>query len=350
MSFRPPAPTSDRHVRWPAGFGQRFTIFVDTEEEFDWSQPFDRNNRAVTATAAIPAATRRFADMGASLTFLVDHPIATDRAAVAAIGEALAGGTAAVGSQLHPWVNPPFDEVVSVANSFPGNLPAGLEAAKMDALGTAITAAFGVSPRIYRAGRYGVGPNTWQLLAARGYAIDSSIRSRFDYSAQGGPDFSAIGNGAFLTGVDDLVALPLTTVDTGALRSIGAKLHGVARRVPRGTGVLARTGLLNRVALTPEGIAIAEAEEAIRVAVGEGLPLLNLSFHSPTLVAGHTPYARDAAGVATFWAWWEAVLALLARLDVRAVGEAELVAAVSTGQRGGDTASLVAARSALHSR
>lgn len=328
MTFRPPAPTPDRHVRWPSDFGQRFTIFVDTEEEFDWTQPFSREERSVTATAAIPEATRRFANAGAALTFLVDHPIATDPASVAAIGEALDVGTSAVGSQLHPWVNPPFDEAVDVVNSYPGNLPVALEAAKLDALGAAITAAFGTAPRIYRAGRYGLGPNTLRLLAERGYAIDSSMRSRFDYRRQGGPDFSGIGNDAFVT-TPGVVELPLTTVDTGALRSLGPALYRRAARVPHGPGMLARTGLLNRVALTPEGIPVAEALEAVRVVVGEGLPLLNFSFHSPTLVAGHTPYARDAADVAAFWAWWDAVLGLLARLGVRTVGEAELVAAVS---------------------
>lgn len=343
MTFRPPVPTLDRHVRWPADFGQRFTIFVDTEEEFDWAQPFSRDHRSVTATAAIPAATRRFADLGAGLTFLVDHPVATDPLSIDAIGEALSVETSAVGSQLHPWVTPPFDEAVNVANSYPGNLSADLEAAKLDALGAAIVAAFGTVPRIYRAGRYGIGPNTLRLLAVRDYAIDSSMRARFDYSQQGGPDFSSIGNDAFVTGGGDVVELPLTTVDTGALRSVGPALYRWAARVPRGPGVLARAGMLNRVALTPEGIPVAEALEAIRVVVGEGLPVLNFSFHSPTLVAGHTPYGRDTAGVAAFWGWWDAVLGLLATLGVRSVGEAELVGAVTAQARRGEaTPSVVA--------
>ena len=52
-------------------------------------------------------------------------------------------GRSAVGTQLHPWVNPPFDEEVTAANSFVGNLPAALEAAKLDVLTDAITPAFG---------------------------------------------------------------------------------------------------------------------------------------------------------------------------------------------------------------
>jgi hypothetical protein len=325
--YRPRAPDPAQHVAWPAEFGQRYTIFVDTEEEFDWSAPFDRANRSVTAAAAIPAAARRFGDLGAPLTFMVDHPIATDPAAIEPIARTLEDGRCAVGTQLHPWVNPPFDEPVCVANSFAGNLPRDLEAAKLRALTAAIDHAFGVRPTVYRAGRYGLGPRTLGLLVDQGYRLDSSMRSRYDYSAQGGPDYAEIGNHAFLTDAG-LVEMPLTTVYTGALRSAGAWLGHVAGSVPHLTGLLSRTGMFGQVALTPEDMPLPDAMEAVRIVIGEGLPLLNFSFHSPTLVAGHTPYVRTAADLMAFWRWWDAVLTLLDQRGVRSASLAELLAAL----------------------
>ena len=47
-------------IRWPEAFGTRFTLFVDTEEEFDWSAPLSHRERGVTAIAALPDAHRRF--------------------------------------------------------------------------------------------------------------------------------------------------------------------------------------------------------------------------------------------------------------------------------------------------
>lgn len=326
--FAPAAPDPAQHVVWPADFGQRYTIFVDTEEEFDWDAPFDRTQRAVTATAAIPAASRRFAAWGAPLTFLVDHPIATDPAAIDAIQAALADGASAVGAQLHPWVNPPFDEAVTAANSFAGNLPRDLEVAKLRILTQAIGDAFGEAPRTYRAGRYGLGPHTLELIAALGYRIDSSMRSRYDYTRQGGPDYRAIGNQAFRTFDGAIVELPLTTVYTGALRGRGPAIDRAVSRVPRMAGVLARTGLLGRVALTPEDMPVDDALEAIRIAVDEGLPLLNFSFHSPSLVPGHTPYVRDAVDLAEFWRWWESVLTLLDSRGVRSASQSDLLSAL----------------------
>ncbi|MEG3086132.1 polysaccharide deacetylase family protein [Sphingomonas sp. PB4P5] len=322
----PPAP-ADRVV-WPAVFGTRFVVMVDTEEEFDWSAPLDSANRAVSAIGALPAGHRRFADRGVPITYLVDHPIISDPHAADLLRTIVADGRSAVGTQLHPWVNPPLDEAMTPANSFVGNLPLGLQAAKLDVLTDAITAAIGAPPLVYRAGRYGIGPDTLALLQARGYRIDSSMRSAYDYSAEAGPDFSAIGNHAFRCGPGGaLVELPLTTVFTGLARAGGARLHRALGRVPKGRGLFARARLLSRVALTPEEMPLTEALDAIAVALGEGVRVLNFSFHSPSLAPGHTPYVRDAADLAAFHIWWDKVLDELDRRGVAPASLAELIAA-----------------------
>ena len=321
-------PRAGRPIVWPDDFGTRFTLFVDTEEEFDWSAPLCPDARSTSAMAALPQGQRRLREAGAAPVYLIDHPVVSDDRAVAALSEAVADG-ASVGTQLHPWVNPPLDEVVCPQNSFPGNLPRALEAAKLDTLTRAIERAFGERPVIYRAGRYGIGPNTAALLGQSGYRIDSSMRSRYDYRAQTGPDFGAIGNGSFwLDEQARLAELPLTTVFTGAARRGGERLYRAIGRLPHGRGLFARTGLLARVALTPEDMPLADAMEAVRVALGEGLPILNFSFHSPSLVPGHTPYVRDAGELRDFWHWWDEILGLLARSGVRAAGQRDLIAAL----------------------
>ena len=321
-SFRPaPGPP----LVWPADFGNRFAVFVDCEEEFDWSAPLDREQRATTAMRAFPDAHRRFAAAAVGLTCLVDYPVATDPVSVAILREAIGDGRSAIGAQLHPWVNPPHDEMVSARNSFPGNLPRGEQAAKIHSLTAAIEAAFGTRPLAFRAGRYGLGPDSWALLEPAGYRLSTSARARYDYRRDGGPDYRAVGNEGWQVG--GLIELPLTTVFTGRLRRGGSSLYDAAGRIPRGRGLLARAGLLRRVALTPEDMPIADALEAVEVAVGEGLRLLNLSFHSPSLAPGHTPYVRDAADLATFWRWWDAMLTRLDRLGVRPASLAQVLTA-----------------------
>lgn len=326
--YRVPAPAQGDTVAWPDDFGTRFTVFVDTEEEFDWSQPLRRENRATEAMRALPEVHALFAAHGVPATYMVDHPIVTCSMSVEILRGLLGDGRSAIGTQLHPWVNPPFDEAMVPLNSFVGNLPRELEAAKLAVLTGAIASAFGRRPVMFRAGRYGIGPNSMSLLAAEGYRVDTSMRSGYDYSAEGGPDFTAIGNRAFWTGESGLAELPLTTIYTGAVRSGGAALYGALGHVPRGRGVASRLGLLSRVALTPEEMPIELALEAIRIAAGEGERMLLFSYHSPSAAPGYTPYVRDAAELRAFHAWWGAVFGLLGQLGIAAVSHDEILTAL----------------------
>jgi hypothetical protein len=306
----PPEP-----IVWRPGFGPRYTLFVDVEEQFDWNAPFERTRHSTSAMAAFPEAHARFREQGVALTCLVDYPIVDDPAAVEILRDVVADGRSEIGAQLHPWVNPPFGEPLTPAMSFAGNLPEGLEAAKLRLLTDAIATAFGRRPRAYRAGRYGVGPDTVAALTALGYRVDSSVRPGYDYSAEGGPDFSLSDPRPCRRGA--LLSVPLSTLYVGALRGGGAGLYRALGRVPYARGVASRLGLLSRVALTPEDMPIGVALEAVTIAVGEGVELLNFAFHSPSLVPGNTPYVRDATDLRTFHDWWSAMLTRLDRLGVR---------------------------------
>lgn len=298
---------------WPLTFGRRFVVTIDTEEEFDWSAPGATDDYDVSAIAALPPMQDRLAAHGVSPIYMVDYVVAASEFAAAILRDLLARDPAtAIGAQLHSWVTPPLGSGARV-ETFAGNLPREVEAAKLDRLVAMIERALGRRPCIYRAGRYGVGPNTFQALAARGFRIDASMRARFDYSAQGGPDFTLVSPRPFALDEAELVELPLTTIYTGMLRQYGAWLHPLLGRLPRARGVFARSKLLSRVPLTPEGTPAREACRAIAVAAGSGERLLQLTFHSPSLVPGHTPYVRDAAQLARFHAWWDEVLPALAR-------------------------------------
>lgn len=328
--YRVPPPAADALVRWPDTFGTRFIVTVDVEEEFDWRAPLDRRQRATTAMEAFPDAHRRFLEASVPLLCLVDYPIACDPWSVDILRTVIADGRSEVGTQLHAWVNPPHEESRETHDSFPGNLPRELEAAKLDRLTAAIAAAFERAPRAYRAGRYGIGPDTIGLLAERGYRVDSSVRSRYDYRDAGGPDFRAVGPTAYRVG--EMTELPLTTIFTGRVRAGGEQLYRAVRATPKGLSAASRLGLLSRVALTPEDMPVADALRAVDVAVADGLRLLVFSFHSPSLAPGHTPYVRDADGLLRFWAWWAAILARLDRLGVRAASLDEVITAADASR------------------
>jgi hypothetical protein len=320
-------PRANDYIALPESFGRRFTVFSDTEEEFDWGKPRSRDNRSATHMAAMPGLQERFRRRGVKCVHLVDHPIATDPASVAMLREWLERDEISVGTQLHPWVNPPHDEEVNTFNSFVGNLPTALEKAKIENLTATIEAAFGRRPIVYRAGRYGVGPNTADLLAEAGYEADVSVRALHDYSDEGGPDFSRIRPFPFRVGGGDLLELPLSAAYVGRLRDKGGAVYRAASRVPRGHGILYRTGLLNRVALTPEGVPLQEALAAARALLDDGVRWFSLSFHSPSVEPGHTPFVRTADDLAAFHAWWDGMFDFFEREGITPASIEETVAA-----------------------
>lgn len=305
------------HASFPADFGRRFTVFVDTEEEFDWSQPRSRDSTATSAVKHLPEFQRLMEAHGAEPCYLIDYPVADNPDSGAIMRELRAGGRCSVGTQLHPWVNPPFDEEVTTVNSFAGNLPVELERAKLERLTQRIEEVVGTRPTVYRAGRYGIGPNTAALLESLGYRADTSVRPTFDYSHEGGPSFLKHGARPYWTGpTGQLLELPLGATYTGQLRRYGRWLIGNARSHPKRIAGLARFGMLARVALTPEDMPFDDVARAIRWMVRDGVQLFSFSFHSPSLAPGHTPYVRNSAELNDFYRWWEALLSLLAKLDI----------------------------------
>jgi len=67
--------------------------------------------------------------------------------------------------------------------------------------------------------------------------------------------------------------------------------------------------------------------EAIDIALQEGVKVINLSLHSPSLAVGHTPYVQTVEQLDSLYVWFEAVFAHLERSDVRPTTIAEIKAA-----------------------
>lgn len=314
-------PDVGTRLAMPASFGRRFVIFADAEEEFDWEQPFSSSNTSTTAIRALVGATTRFNAAGVTPSYLVDYPVVANAESAAIMRDLAAQDMCDIGAQLHPWVTPPCVEHVNEFNSFTGNLPPDLQMAKLCSLTTKIEEATGVQPLTYRAGRYGLGENTARFLAETGYQMDVSVRSRFSYADRMGRDYSDHPLWPWRLN-EDLIELPLSTAWVGMLRRQPALFR---QRWLRGS--LARAGMLSRVPLTPEGVPLADALEAIAALDDEGLEIFSLSFHTPSVVAGHTPYVRDEDDLKLFWAWWDGVFNAFAKRGITPVRQGEIISA-----------------------
>ena len=202
-------------------------VVVDAEEEFDWSGPFRRDHHSVRSMAAQGPMHRIFEKYGIRPTYVVDYPVASQRDGFEPLRDLLNDDACLIGTQLHPWVNPPFDEEISERNSFPGNLPPDLERAKLAVLTRAIEDGLGLTPRIYKAGRYGLGPKTFRTLTELGYQIDISAVPGADLRTHYGPDFRQVAPQPYWIGpAGRLLELPLTRGYVGLLSDSGPRLEG----------------------------------------------------------------------------------------------------------------------------
>ena len=289
----------------------RLLITIDAEED-EWGK-FDLPRYGVSNIGRIPLLQRLFEQNGFVPTYVITAPVAEDPVAIEVLAPIVARGACEIGVHCHPWNTPPFVEERTPRNSMLCNLPSGLQVEKLGNLIGSISANYGVTPRSFRAGRWGFSAEVGRNLTSVGIIVDSSITPYVSWAAQHGPDFDRSYpetyrvSGEDLTVVDpasDLVEVPVTIGFTGVLRAAGYPVHRALRTSPlralRGRGILNRVGLFRTSWLCPElagsddMIALTEAQ------VARGASILNFMFHSGALLAGKTPYVRTPSDEVRF--------------------------------------------------
>ncbi len=294
-----------RPIRLPAKQRPILLVVVDTEEEFDWSKPFDRNNDSVQAMRHIGRFQNICDRYGIRPTYATNYPVSSQSDGIEPLKEILDDKRALLAAHVHPWVNPPYNEQVNEKNSFSGNLAYELEKDKLKILLDTQEDSFGIRPRIYKAGRYGVGPNTASILNELGIDIDLSVCPPMDYSSGHGPDFSK--HSAEPTWVDaetPILEIPVSGAYIGFLHPIGHPLYqlltsNILQRAHL-PGIAARSRALDRLVLSPEGYTHKEHCYLTRSLYKRGIRTFTFSLHSPSVVPGCTPYVQNRAELQKF--------------------------------------------------
>jgi hypothetical protein len=277
-------------------------VVIDTEEEREWGI-YSRNDVSVSAIRHVDRAQAIFDEFHVRPTYVVDYPVASQAVAYGPLRDILASGRAAVGAHLHPWVNPPYLEEIVRRNTYPGNLPGELEQVKIENLVAEIECHLGERPTVYKAGRYGTGPNTVSILDRLGFEVDLSTSPPYDLRQDGGPDYRRCSPAPYWLN-DRLLELPTTGAFIGALRSAGPWLYSWVThprlRWSALAGISSRLGLLGRVRLSPEGHDFRDQKELTEGLLSRGVSIFTWSFHSPSLQPGGSPYVKSNADLERF--------------------------------------------------
>lgn len=227
-----------------------------------------------------------FRRLGAKPTYLLSPEVLRDARCVERLAS-LEG--CELGAHLHGELAEPGAFEPDVTTAVQRDYPEHVERAKVASLTEAFRAAFGRSPSSFRAGRFGLGPNTVPILQDLGYTVDSSVTPFMDWShvspglvfrnAPTQPYYPDPADPA-RPGTATLLEVPVTIRPRGLSR-VPVVGRYVEPRWLRPT----KTRGLELVALARETI-----EEAARTRPGSPI-VLNAMFHNVEVVASTSPYA-----------------------------------------------------------
>lgn len=293
------------------------TMLIDTEEDFDWACPVEGTSQSTAYLSHIADLQHVLAAYGIQPTYLVTYPVLMDASIVRILQRGIERRQCAVGLQLHPWVTPPLVGTSTSRMSFAGNLALEIEERKLATLIARFINCFGMPPRIFRAGRYGISNNTAHLLEIYGFTVDTSVAPRTSMVHEGGPDYSEDDFAPFWFGTErDLLELPLCRSVVGWGGPAGAALYRILTRseAPRRTlaALLAGSECAERITLSPEGNDVRAMRRLIRRLRARGQGIFPVSFHSSSLWPGLAPYVRSRADLHWFYDRLSVMLSYLA--------------------------------------
>ena len=310
----------------------KLIVTVDTEERFDWNG-FDDMSFACCDPADIDRFQETCAEAEIEPLYLLTYPLLKDKQTAAYFRGLREAGLAECGLHLHQWATPPGD-FPGEYFSFQKNLPRAAHLEKLQTLAAAFEEEFGERALSHRAGRYGVAPEDYELLARIGVEYDFSPSAGFDFSSLGGADFSGLSNAPFIAnggpknGDWRIHVTPLCGARAINRTSLFLKQRrkqsafSAARRKP--------PPMTTPMRLSPEGASLNDLKGLTRRLVADDTPVLTFTLHSTSLTEGANPYARSKGDAdrmlaisRDYFAWFSGELGgeFLSFDDLRAVYE-----------------------------
>lgn len=278
-------------------------VSIDTEED-NWYR--SRQHVTCENIGELRRQAAFFDGLGVRPTYFTSYQVAINPAAADVMREV--GGSGEIAAHLHPWNTPPLPEAHVPRNSMLKNLPVDLQRAKLECLTDTLEEQFGTRPRTFRAGRYGLGRETVGVLERCGYQVDSSVTPFVSWVAtDDGPSFVGAPLDVYRLaperdvnepGDGEIIEVPLSC---GFGRRSFALWDRVDRALDR-PGLRRLRGLCQRIVLSPEMASAAEMLTLSRRLLELGVRHLHLSWHSPSLKPGLSPFTPTPADVDRLYA------------------------------------------------
>lgn len=288
-----------------------FVMTIDTEEEWDWSRDFSRENYSVRNIRKIPKFQTFCQELGVKPTYFIDYAIVSDQSSITCFKGLLETKGCEIGAHLHPWVTPPFEEELQRENTHAVNLPLELVRRKLKNLTQKLEDAFGVRPLTFRSGRWGMNANLLEILAEAGYQTDSSVYpfyadATFSYYAAPDTPYWPDWTDCMRPGSQRAIfEIPVTS---GFNRPNFRRCHHIHQalstkpgRSIHGVGILWHLKLLRKLQLSPELADAANMMTLVNACLKRGQRMIHMFLHSSSLLPGGSPYVRNEGDEQAFY-------------------------------------------------
>jgi hypothetical protein len=280
-----------------------FILSVDTEEEWDWSGPFPEENFSLENTRNIPVFQKFCNSLGIRPTYFVDYAIANDQRSSKLLREILASGKCEIGGHLHPWCNPPFEEIVDEERSHVVNLPIDLVERKIEYLNNKIEQVLGIKPNSFRTGRWGINGPVLKLLNKKGYNIDSSVYPYYSnkyfscHNFPNEPYWPNLNNPTQHGEQREICEIPVTAGFNRSNFKLMSKLHKAVSSTPwsffKPIGILWRLGILRKIYLSPELSSAKDMLALVTKALASNQRVIHMYIHSSSLRPGCNHFVKN---------------------------------------------------------
>ena len=282
----------------------RVMVTIDTEED-DWGTYRPRES-SVANIQLLPELAELWGRFGVRPTYLVNYPPMASAEASGVLKSVVREGRCEFGVQCHPWNTPPLRECQGRPPTMMSQLSEEENHAKLTVLTGIFQETFGFRPRSFRAGRWGLGPSVARPLSQLGYEVDLSVAPFMDWTRSGGPDYIRAlrhpyrfePSDPFVPAQDGrMVEIPTSVGFLLGPQRLSAAVRRTLERSPlaraKVLGLLDSLGICARRWISPETSSQGEMIRVARVLVRSGLRVLDLTFHSSSLLPGANPFVRS---------------------------------------------------------
>ncbi len=278
-----------------------FTVTIDVEED-NWSN-YD-SKPILSNIEKLLNLQKLFDKYDVKPTYLVTYPVATDKESISMLRKIMEDGRCEIGTHVHPWNTPPFEEDKSFGNTMLCNLEKKLQYKKIEFLHKEIHKNFAVEPITFRSGRWGFNHSVAENLYCLGYKVDTSVSPYINWEIDCGPDFSDYSPMVHRISVDNnenpdsyILEVPATIgffqANFDMCNAILKKISSTKLKHFRMIGILDKLGIINKIWLSPETSDGEQMINLVKTIEKKEYNLINMFFHSSSLKAGLTPFTKS---------------------------------------------------------